>query len=50
MVGRRCGLTFERELRALHLGEPVPERSVFSELTEAYDAVLARKAAGAIPS
>lgn len=40
---------FERELRALHLGEPMPERSVLGELTEAYKAVLARKAAGAIP-
>lgn len=40
---------FERELRALHLGEPAPERSVVHELTEAYKAVLARKAAGAIP-
>lgn len=41
---------FERELRALHLGAPAPERSVAHELTEAYKAVLARKAAGAIPA
>ena len=27
---------FEHELRALHLGEPTPQRSVLSELTEAY--------------
>ena len=34
---------FERELRAIHLGEPAPERSVIAELTEAYQAVLASK-------
>jgi DNA-binding HxlR family transcriptional regulator len=31
---------FERELRALHLGGPAPERSVLGELTEAYRAIL----------
>jgi len=41
---------FERELRAMHLGEPAPERSVVGELTAAYRAVLARKAASVIPS
>jgi DNA-binding HxlR family transcriptional regulator len=40
---------FEAELRAKHLGEATPARSVLTELTEAYHAVLARKAEGAIP-
>lgn len=41
---------FEQELRALHLGEAAPNRSVIAELTEAYRSVLASKAAGAIPA
>lgn len=41
---------FERELRALHLGEPAPARSVVGELTAAYRAVLASRAAGANPA
>lgn len=35
---------FMGELRALHLGAPVPERSVFAELQAAYLAVVARNA------
>ncbi|MBW9065397.1 helix-turn-helix transcriptional regulator [Rhizobium herbae] len=34
---------FMEELRALHLGAPVPERSVFGELQAAYLAVVAKK-------
>lgn len=33
---------FMAELRHLHLGAPAPERSVFGELQEAYEAVVAR--------
>ncbi|WEZ82089.1 helix-turn-helix domain-containing protein [Rhizobium sp. 32-5/1] len=40
---------FMVELRALHLGQPAPERSVFSELQAAYLAVVARKS-GALRS
>jgi len=40
---------FMAELRALHLGAPAPERSVFSELQAAYVAVVARKS-GALRS
>lgn len=39
---------FEQELRAMHLGGPAPERSVFAELAEAYRAVVARKAEEAV--
>ena len=38
---------FMDELRALHLGAPRPDRSVFAELQAAYQAVVARKAAQA---
>jgi len=41
---------FEAELRAKHLGEAMPARSVLTELTEAYHAVLARKAEEVMPS
>lgn len=34
---------FMAELRALHLGAPRPDRSVFRELQAAYEEVLARK-------
>jgi len=40
---------FEAELRAKHLGEAMPARSVLAELTEAYHGVLARKAEEAMP-
>jgi DNA-binding HxlR family transcriptional regulator len=36
---------FMEELRALHLGAPVPERSVFAQLQAAYLAVVARNGA-----
>jgi DNA-binding HxlR family transcriptional regulator len=42
--GPEMWAAFERELRSIHLGEPTPERSVFTELTEAYRAVLAKQA------
>jgi DNA-binding HxlR family transcriptional regulator len=35
---------FMKELRAIHLGAPKPERSIFAELQAAYEAVLARQA------
>jgi len=35
---------FMAELRAMHLGAPVPGRSVFAELRAAYEAILARRA------
>ncbi|URK87130.1 helix-turn-helix transcriptional regulator [Rhizobium sp. RCAM05350] len=35
---------FMEELRSLHLGAPVPERSVFAELQAAYLAVVAKNA------
>lgn len=35
---------FMDELRHLHLGTPVPKRSVFGELRAAFEAVMARKA------
>lgn len=41
--GPELWTAFERELRALHLGEPMPERSVIAELTSAYVGVLERK-------
>jgi DNA-binding HxlR family transcriptional regulator len=34
---------FMEELRALHLGTPMPERSVFGELQAAYEAVVTKK-------
>lgn len=37
---------FMAELRHLHLGAPAPERSVFQELRAAFEAVMARQAAG----
>lgn len=40
---------FMQELRALHLGAPMPARSVFSELRAAYEATLARRAGKAPP-
>lgn len=40
---------FMEELRSMHLDAPVPERSVFTELQAAYEAVVARKAAGGQP-
>ena len=39
---------FMAELRALHLGAPMPPRSVFAELQAAFEKVLAKKA-GARP-
>jgi hypothetical protein len=36
---------FMAELRAMHIGAPVPQRSVFMELRKAYEDVLAAKAA-----
>jgi DNA-binding HxlR family transcriptional regulator len=36
---------FMAELRALHLGAPAPDRSVFRELQAAYEEVVARKRA-----
>ncbi len=38
---------FMEELRALHLGAPRPARSVFDELREAYEAVVAAEASTA---
>ncbi|MDB5522923.1 MAG: hxlR-like helix-turn-helix family protein [Rhizobium sp.] len=35
---------FMAELRAMHLGMPAPERSVFAELRKAYEDVMAAKA------
>jgi DNA-binding HxlR family transcriptional regulator len=35
---------FMQELRSMHLGTPVPQRSVFAELRKAYETVLAAKA------
>jgi DNA-binding HxlR family transcriptional regulator len=40
---------FMAELRALHLGAPVPQRSVLTELQAAFEAVLAQKT-GARPA
>ena len=34
---------FMAELRAIHLGEPVPERSVLTELTSAYEELVGRR-------
>jgi len=34
---------FMQELRAMHLGTPMPKRSVFADLRKAYEDVLARK-------
>ena len=42
--GPEMWAAFEQELRSMHLREPTPERSVFTELTEAYRAVLAKQA------
>jgi DNA-binding HxlR family transcriptional regulator len=36
---------FMQELRAMHLGAPVPQVSVFANLRQAYEEVLTRKAA-----
>ena len=35
---------FMKELRAIHLGAPKPEHSIFAELQAAYEAVLERQA------
>jgi DNA-binding HxlR family transcriptional regulator len=40
---------FMEELRAIHLGGPQPARSVFGELRAAYEATVARSAAGGRP-
>lgn len=40
---------FMAELRAIHMGGPKPDRSVFSELQAAYEAVVASKKA-AVPA
>ena len=47
--GSHMWRAFEVELRAKHLGEAMPARSVLAELTEAYHGVLARKAEEAMP-
>lgn len=39
---------FMTELRSLHLGHKVPKRSVARELTNAYEAEIARSASGAL--
>jgi len=36
---------FMEELRAMHLGTPMPKRSVFGELQAAYEAVVAKRRA-----
>ena len=46
--GPEMWAAFEQELRSIHLGEPVPERSVFTELAEAYRTMVARKAEGGV--
>src|SRR5580704_15112656 len=37
---------FMEELRAMHLGAPIPKRSVFGELQAAFEAVVAKNRAG----
>lgn len=40
--GERMWKAFMIELRSIHLGEPVPRRSVFAELKAAFEAVMDR--------
>src|SRR3984885_2619759 len=40
--GPKMWEAFMDELRTLHLGAPIPERSVFGELQAAYEAVVAK--------
>jgi DNA-binding HxlR family transcriptional regulator len=42
--GERMWKGFMAELRSMHLGEPAPQRSVFSELRAAFEAEIAREA------
>lgn len=45
--GPRLWDAFMKELRAMHLGEPAPRRSVFAELQAAYERVVAKRRAAA---
>jgi DNA-binding HxlR family transcriptional regulator len=42
--GERIWKAFMAELRSIHLGAPVPRRSVFAELQAAFESVLSREA------
>ena len=47
--GPRLWQAFMAELRAMHLGAPVPRRSVFKELQAAFEAALKQKGASYAP-